>query len=118
MPAPILILISPALPYGRCELTPRSLPVVIGRSHSADITISDPQMSRRHAEIRIGSSGQFELIDLDSTNLTIVNTHDVTRHILCHGDELLLGDTEIRVELIAPRSDIHDQTTKDLPQMD
>lgn len=115
---PTLILKCSEFPGGQFELTPRHLPVVLGRSHSADITISDAQLSRRHAEIRMNAAGQFELVDLDSTNLSIVNTHDVTRHILSHGDQILLGDTELAVELRLPRSDIHDQTTRDLPMME
>ena len=115
---PTLILKCGIFPTGVHELTPGQLPVVLGRSHSADITIADTQLSRRHAEIRVNSAGQFELVDLDSTNLTIVNTHDVTRHILCHGDRILLGDTELEVELRLPRSDLHDRTTRDLPLME
>jgi len=114
---PTLILTSDALPDGRVELTARQLPVVLGRSHSVDLTISDTQLSRRHAEINVNGYGQFELIDLESTNLTIVNTHDVTRHILRTGDAILLGDTEIRVEVQLPQSDIHDQTTRDMPMI-
>ena len=110
-----LILISPALPGGRVVLTAPGLPAVIGRSNSADITISDPQLSRRHAEIRIDAAGRFELIDLDSTNLTIVNTRDVTRHILSDGDQVVLGDTEMLVQVDLPYSDMEDETTKDLP---
>ena len=110
-----LILISPALPGGRVELNAHTLPAVIGRSHSADITISDPQLSRRHAEIRIDGAGRFELADLHSTNLTIVNTHDVSRHILSNGDRMVLGDTEILVQVDLPHSDLQDHTTKDLP---
>jgi len=117
MPASTLVLISEALPSGRVELTMRSLPVVLGRSHSADLTIADTQLSRRHAEIRVNAAGQFELVDLDSTNLSIVNSHDVSRHILTDGDQIVLGDTEIRVELVLPKLDLHDQTTKDLPLM-
>ena len=117
MPTPTLVLISEALPSGRVELTMRSLPVVLGRSHSADLTIADTELSRRHAEIRINSAGQFELVDLDSTNLSIVNCHDVSRHILTDGDQIVLGETEIRVELVLPKLDLHDQTTKDLPLM-
>jgi len=113
--SPVLILRSNALPDGRVELTARQLPVVLGRSHSSDLAIADGQLSRRHAEIVVNSAGQFELFDLDSTNLTIVNKHDVSRHVLKTGDDILLGDTEIRVEVKLPRSDIHDQTTKDLP---
>ena len=118
MTVPTLILKCDAFPEGLYEFTPRHLPLVLGRSHSADITIPDAQLSRRHAEIRMNSAGQFELVDLDSTNLSIVNTHDVSRHVLSHGDQILLGDTELEVELRLPRSDLHDQTTRDLPLME
>lgn len=118
MTVPTLILKCGVFPTGEHELTPRHLPIVVGRSHSADITIADTQLSRRHAEIRVNSSGQFELVDLGSTNLTIVNTHDITRHVLCHGDRILLGETELAVELRLPQSDLHDRTTKDLPLME
>ena len=115
MTVPTLILKSKAFPAGNCELLPQQLPVVIGRSHSADITIADTQLSRRHAEIQVNSAGQFQLIDLDSTNLTIVNAHDVRSQILRHRDQILLGNTEFEVELRLPASGLHDQTTRDLP---
>ena len=100
---------------GSVELVPGQLPAVLGRSHAADITISDPHLSRRHAEIRINAAGQFEIVDLDSTNLTIVNTQDVPSRVLRDGDQLLLGHTRIQVEIRLPPSDIHDKTTKELP---
>ena len=115
MTVPTLILKSEAFPEGLYELKPGHLPVILGRSHSADITIADSQLSRRHAEIRFNTSGQFELVDLGSTNLSIVNAHDISRHTLRHGDQILLGDTELNVELRLPPSDLHDQTTRDLP---
>ena len=118
MTVPLLILKSAGFEDGQLELNPKRLPAIIGRSRSADITISDKEMSRRHAEFRMSALGQFELVDLESTNLTIVNTHDVQRHVLRTGDQILLGETEFLVEVYLPRSDLHDQTTKELPRMD
>ena len=118
MTVPTLILKCEAFPNGFYELKPGHLPLVLGRSQSADITISDSQLSRRHAEIRVNTAGQFELADLGSTNLSIVNANDITCHTLRHGDQILLGNTELNVELNLPPSDRHDQTTRDLPLTD
>src|SRR5207253_2303083 len=46
--------------------------VVIGRSRECDIQISDPNASRRHAEIR-RDGDTFSVVDLGSTNGTDVN---------------------------------------------
>ena len=115
---PTLILKCDVFPTGVHELAARHLPLVLGRSHTADITIPDTQLSRRHAEIRLNTAGQFELVDLDSTNLTIVNTRHVTRHVLSHGDQILLGDTEFSVELRLSQSDLPGRTTRELPFKD
>lgn len=112
-----LILISPGLPAGRVELVPSRLPVVLGRSHRADLTINDELLSRRHSEILINGRDQFEIRDLDSTNLTIVNSHDVTSHVLRCGDRILLGDTEIKVEVETPEDDLNEKTTRDLTML-
>jgi len=113
----LLILKSGTFDDGKLELIPKQLPAVIGRSKSADITISDREMSRRHAEFRVNALKQFEIVDLESTNLTIVNSHDIHRHVLRTGDRILLGETEFEAEVHLPHSDLHDQTTKELPQI-
>ncbi|MEO2019308.1 MAG: FHA domain-containing protein [Fuerstiella sp.] len=112
-----LILISPGLPAGRVELLPSRLPIVLGRSHRSDLTIDDDLLSRRHSEILINGRDQFEIRDLDSTNLTIVNGHDVTSHVLRCGDRILLGDTEIKVEVETPNDDLNEKTTRDLTML-
>ena len=109
-----LILISPGLPDGRVELLPSRLPVVLGRSHRSDLTIDDDLLSRRHSEILMNGGDQFEIRDLDSTNLTIVNGHDITSHMLRCGDLILLGDTEVKVEIESPDDDLNEKTTRDL----
>ncbi|MCA9085718.1 MAG: FHA domain-containing protein [Planctomycetaceae bacterium] len=110
-----LTLISDGLAEGQVELTPDQLPAVLGRSKSADVTINDGLLSRRHSEIVLNSAGDFEIRDLDSTNLTIVNEHDVPRHVLRTGDVILLGDTQISVEVTAdPTLDPSEQTTREL----
>ena len=112
-----LVLRSPALPNGIREFAPSDLPVILGRSRHSDITIDDELLSRKHAEIVMNDLDQFELRDLESTNLTIVNEHDVTRHVLRTGDRILLGDTEIEVEVELPEGERSEQTTRDLTVM-
>lgn len=109
-----LILKSPAFENGDIELHVDSMPVVLGRGKQCDIRIKDDLLSRRHAELRLSAGGLFEIHDLDSTNLTIVNKHDITSHVLQDGDEILLGETEILVGVEMPPSELNDQVTRDL----
>ena len=79
----------------RHELTGGS--TVIGRSRECDITLSDPNVSRRHAEIR-GEEGGHWIVDLESTNGVEVNGKRVPRAQLEHDDLVVLGTTELRFE--------------------
>ena len=79
----------------RREITSRR--VVIGRSKDCDIQISDPNASRRHAELRQEGSAYW-LIDLDSTNGTTVNGHRTARAKLESGDVITVGSTDLRFE--------------------
>ncbi len=110
-----LILKSAVFPQGNIEISESDLPVTLGRSHRADITINDMLLSRIHAEICHGEIGGFEIVDHESTNLTIVNNQDIERALLKTGDCLLLGETEILVEIDAPEIDTHEKTTRELP---
>lgn len=72
-------------------------PVVIGRMSTNDVVLSDPNVSRRHAELR-RASGRWLLVDLGSTNGTTVNGKLAREHELSHGDRLMFGSTKIRFE--------------------
>jgi pSer/pThr/pTyr-binding forkhead associated (FHA) protein len=100
---------------GFIQLSIGDLPVTIGRSHRADIAINDLLLSRIHAEIRASENGEFELVDNESTNLTIVNEQDIDRVILKTGDKILLGDTELIVEIELDQSNLHERTTREIP---
>jgi pSer/pThr/pTyr-binding forkhead associated (FHA) protein len=110
-----LILKSAIFSDGQIHLSSSDLPITIGRSHRADITINDQLLSRIHCEIRSGANGGFELADRESTNLTIVNQQDIEKVLLKSGDVILLGDTEIIVEVQSAAEDIHEKTTRELP---
>jgi FHA domain/Protein of unknown function (DUF3662) len=72
-------------------------PVVIGRMPECTIILSDPNVSRRHAEIRrIGDA--VMVTDLGSTNGTRVNGLPVREHELESGDEVTVGSTTLVFE--------------------
>jgi hypothetical protein len=68
--------------------------MVIGRSKDTDIRVADPNISRRHAEIRQEGS-TFWIVDLDSTNGLSVNGRALKRAKLDDEDRITLGSTEI-----------------------
>jgi hypothetical protein len=68
--------------------------VVIGRSRECDIRLNDPNVSRRHAEIRQEGTAYW-LIDLESTNGSTVNGRRQQRAKLETDDRITLGSTEI-----------------------
>jgi hypothetical protein len=70
---------------------------VIGRSSECDIVVGDPNVSRRHAEVRKLGRG-YSLVDLGSTNGTEVNGQRVTETSLMNGDVIGVGTTQITFE--------------------
>src|SRR5207253_5193263 len=61
--------------------------VVIGRSKECDVQIPDPNMSRRHAELR-QEGATYWIVDLDSTNGIEVNGQHAKRAKLSNGDRV------------------------------
>ena len=76
---------------------PRHETVEIGRLPECTIVLSDPNVSRRHAEIRRHGS-DVVVADLQSTNGTRVNGVPVRERVLEDGDEITVGTTAIRFE--------------------
>ena len=67
-----------------------SQPVVIGRSKDCDIRLADPNVSRRHAEVRPDGDG-YTVVDLDSTNGIEVDGKRVKELELTDGARFTLG---------------------------
>ena len=63
----------------------------LGRSKEADCVIDDPNISRRHAELRRSNVGDWQIVDLNSTNGVKVNGRRVANARLSPGDEITLG---------------------------
>ena len=68
--------------------------VVLGRSKECDIQIGDPNVSRRHAELR-QEGATYWIVDLGSTNGIEVNGKRVKRAKLEAGDTLTIGSTDV-----------------------
>jgi len=78
---------------GRSHVVAESV-VVLGRSRDAGVRVSDVNVSRRHAELRQEGTAYW-IVDLGSTNGTLVNGKRTDRARLRDGDRITLGSTEI-----------------------
>src|SRR6267378_8525436 len=68
--------------------------ILLGRSRECDIQVEDPNVSRRHAELR-QEGASYWIVDLESTNGIEVNGRRVKRAKLESGDSFTVGSTEI-----------------------
>jgi hypothetical protein len=66
----------------------------IGRSKECDIQLPDPNVSRKHAEVR-QEGAAYWAIDLDSTNGMEVNGRRQKRAKLRQGDRITVGSTDL-----------------------
>jgi Protein of unknown function (DUF3662)/FHA domain len=72
---------------------------LLGRSRDADIVLDDPNVSRRHAEIRPSGAGWL-VADVGSTNGVRVNGRLIDGpHPISDGDELELGTVRVQFEV-------------------
>jgi hypothetical protein len=65
---------------------------VIGRLGGSEIEVDDPGASRRHAEIR-KQGDEYMVVDLGSTNGTLVNDSPISEATLEDGDRITIGRT-------------------------
>ncbi len=72
-------------------------PILIGQSPACALRLSDPQVSRRHAELEI-TGDYLRISDLDSTNGTFSCGLQIREALLRGGELLQLGSTVLRVE--------------------
>jgi serine phosphatase RsbU (regulator of sigma subunit) len=89
---PVMATLVLTLPNGETE--PMELGrdrYTIGRSRTCDIRLSDPKVSRVHAELVRAPGGIWKLRDAGSANHTYVNGRPVTEYELQDGDALQVG---------------------------
>jgi len=65
----------------------------LGRSRECDCVLADPNISRKHAELRRNSTGDWQIVDLGSTNGIKVNGRQVDNSRLTPGDQVQIGTT-------------------------
>jgi hypothetical protein len=71
--------------------------VTIGRLPECAVALDDPNVSRRHAQVRYDGSNVI-VVDLGSTNGTKVNGVAVREHKLSPGDRITIGTTTLRFD--------------------
>ena len=71
----------------------------IGRSKDTDCVLRDPNVSRRHAELRRAETGDWQIVDLGSTNGIKVNGRRVSSSRLRPGDEVTVGTTTFSFDI-------------------
>jgi hypothetical protein len=71
----------------------------LGRSKECDCVFRDPNVSRRHAELRRGTTGDWQVVDLNSTIGVKVNGRRVESSRLSPGDEVTLGTTRFTFDI-------------------
>jgi len=68
--------------------------LVIGRSQNNDIVISDPYVSRTHAQLIIHDNGTASIVDLNSKTGTYVNGLKInSEHVLNNNDVVKIGNS-------------------------
>lgn len=90
--APVLALVEGGDVLREYALSRESM--TIGRMAGSEIEIKDPGASRRHAEIHRDGDA-YTLVDLGSTNGTLVNDRTVKEHALQPGDRITIGRTTL-----------------------
>lgn len=69
----------------------------IGRGRAAEVRLSDPLVSKRHANVRV--TDMVELIDDSSANGIVMSGRTVDRVVLRPGDRATIGQTTLSVTL-------------------
>jgi len=96
----------------------RESSLVVGRSHSVDLTLTDPRVSSRHCRIEDRGDG-WALVELGSTNGTSVNGSAVDGEVKLHpNDKIEVGDSVLRFELQDAADQAYDELVERLIDID
>ena len=86
----------------------RAAGVVVGRGTDCDVRIDDPSVSRNHVEFRVlgeGREADVVVVDLHSTNGTLVDGNTVAHAPVHDGTQVVIGSTTITVRRSDPRTE-------------
>ena len=85
------------------EIDLRAGVTTLGRSEECEVTIEDPLVSRRHAQIAVDGD-EVRVIDLGSRNGVRLNGHPVEGSaLLADGDRVRIGTQDLVFTRVAPR---------------
>ncbi len=91
--------------------------VVLGRDPSCDVVLGDAGVSWRHARIE-DRGDAWAVVDLGSTNGTVVRGQQAREAILAPGDTVMLGRTVLRFDLRDKLEQAFDQELQRLLDVD
>ncbi len=74
---------------------------ILGRDPECQIHLEDPDTSRKHAAIQ-PFGREFYIMDMGSTNGTLINGQLEEKRILRHGDKITIGHQVFQFLLTAP----------------
>ncbi len=97
---------------GHTVAVPQDRSITVGRSVRSDIQIPDEGVSRLHCRFEYEGDRLF-IVDLNSSNGTLVNGERVMRRALAVGDRVALGTLLLRVRMANTESE-----TEALPAVD
>lgn len=87
---------------------------VIGRGE-VDVPLSDSGVSRHHAKVVRAADGSVTIVDLASTNGTLVNDAQIDVAVLREGDRIHVGpDAILRLVFLAADAPVDDKAPIDL----
>ena len=69
----------------------------IGRAGDSDVVVADLRVSRRHAELRRSTGGEYEIADLGSHNGTFLNGQQITKATVTEADVIGIGAATFRL---------------------
>src|SRR5688572_11788397 len=80
---------------------PQGRSLLVGRGVASDIAIYDPTISRRHAELTVGTDG-VQVKDLGSSNGTCINGNRVSTGLLNPNDSITFGKVLFQLKELRP----------------
>ena len=105
---PVIVVIQTAEERIKKQIT--GTPLLLGRSSSCAIKLTDSKVSGKHLSIQISSNGVTLIKDLGTTNGTFLNGSNVDEAFLYVGDEISIGEIRISInpnELTPKEKSLH-----------
>lgn len=111
---PVLVVISGNEMGQRCRV---QMNMVIGRDPAAELVLTDAGVSWQHARIE-DRGDSWALVDLGSTNGTLVNGQKQPEAILSPNDKIVLGRTVLRFEVQDALEQAYDEQVQRMLNID